>query len=170
MLLPFLLLIGVSIVSVAYSWNPGFGTVKTVQLVEFCLVFLLTVSMLRDPRWMRRTLIAYVVSCVVLALIVIGYAARTGIHASGANIAFYQKNAIGMFLLVLARMSGLVRQEERAVARQRALRRAGVALVGAADIDQMEDAAKAAVRELAGLTADARLISLHEDRSEDAAG
>ena len=38
-----------------------------------------------------------------------------------------------MFLLVLARMSGLVRQEERAVARQRALRRAGVALVGAAD-------------------------------------
>ena len=73
-----------------------------------------------------------------------------------------------MFLFVLARMSGLVRQEERAVARQRALRRAGVALVGAADIDQMENAAKAAVRELAGATADARLITLHEDPSEDA--
>jgi diguanylate cyclase (GGDEF)-like protein/PAS domain S-box-containing protein len=72
-----------------------------------------------------------------------------------------------MFLFVLARMSGLVRQEERAVARQRALRRAGVALVGAADIDQMEDAATAAVRELAGTTADARLISLHEDPAED---
>jgi diguanylate cyclase (GGDEF)-like protein/PAS domain S-box-containing protein len=72
-----------------------------------------------------------------------------------------------MFLLVLARMSGLVRQEERAVARQRALRRAGVALVGAADIDQMEDAAKAAVRELAGAAADARLISLREDPAED---
>jgi diguanylate cyclase (GGDEF)-like protein/PAS domain S-box-containing protein len=72
-----------------------------------------------------------------------------------------------MFMFVLARMSGLVRQEERAVARQRALRRAGVALVGAADIDQMEDAATSAVRELAGAAADARLISLHEDRSED---
>ena len=35
-----------------------------------------------------------------------------------------------MFLFVLARMAGLVRQEERAVSRQRALRRAGVALVG----------------------------------------
>jgi diguanylate cyclase (GGDEF)-like protein/PAS domain S-box-containing protein len=72
-----------------------------------------------------------------------------------------------MFMFVLARMSGLVRQEERAVARQRALRRAGVALVGAADIDQMEDAATSAVRELAGAAADARLVSLHEDRSED---
>jgi diguanylate cyclase (GGDEF)-like protein/PAS domain S-box-containing protein len=76
--------------------------------------------------------------------------------------------SIIMFMFVLARMSGLVRQEERAVARQRALRRAGVALVGAADIDQMEDAATAAVRELAGAAADARLINLHEDRSEDA--
>ena len=75
--------------------------------------------------------------------------------------------SIIMFMFVLARMSGLVRQEERAVARQRALRRAGVALVGAADIDQMEDAATAAVRELAGAAADARLISLHEDPAED---
>jgi diguanylate cyclase (GGDEF)-like protein/PAS domain S-box-containing protein len=76
--------------------------------------------------------------------------------------------SIVMFMFVLARMSGLVRQEERAVARQRALRRAGVALVGAADIDQMETAATAAVRELAGAAADARLVSLHEDRAEDA--
>jgi diguanylate cyclase (GGDEF)-like protein/PAS domain S-box-containing protein len=72
-----------------------------------------------------------------------------------------------MFLLVLARMSGLVRQEERAVARQRALRRAGAALVGAADIDQMGAAATAAVRELAGESADTRLITLHEDPAED---
>ncbi len=72
-----------------------------------------------------------------------------------------------MFLLVLARMSGLVRQEERAVARQRALRRAGAALVGAADIDQMGAAATAAVRELGGESADTRLISLHEDPAED---
>jgi diguanylate cyclase (GGDEF)-like protein/PAS domain S-box-containing protein len=71
--------------------------------------------------------------------------------------------SIVMFVLVLARMAGLVRQEERAVSRQRALRRAGVALVGAASIDHIEDAAAGAVRELAGAAADARLVSFHED-------
>jgi diguanylate cyclase (GGDEF)-like protein/PAS domain S-box-containing protein len=77
--------------------------------------------------------------------------------------------SIVMFLLVLARMSGLVRQEERAVLRQRALRRAGVALVGAASIDHIEAAATTAVRELAGADADARLISLNADRISAAA-
>ncbi len=72
-----------------------------------------------------------------------------------------------MFLFVLARMAGLVRQEERAVSRQRALRRAGVALVGAASIDQIEAAAAGAVRELAGSDAEARLITLHADPAED---
>jgi diguanylate cyclase (GGDEF)-like protein/PAS domain S-box-containing protein len=72
-----------------------------------------------------------------------------------------------MFLFVLVRMAGLVRQEERAVSRQRALRRAGVALVGAASMDQIEAAATAAVRELAGADADARLVSLREDPAED---
>ena len=72
-----------------------------------------------------------------------------------------------MFLFVLVRMAGLVRQEERAVSRQRALRRAGVALVGAASMDQIEAAAASAVRELAGSDADARLVSFHEDPAED---
>jgi diguanylate cyclase (GGDEF)-like protein/PAS domain S-box-containing protein len=72
-----------------------------------------------------------------------------------------------MFLFVLARMAGLVRQEERAASRQRFLRRVGVALVGAASIDQIESAAAAAVRELAGEGADARLVSLDEDPAEE---
>jgi diguanylate cyclase (GGDEF)-like protein/PAS domain S-box-containing protein len=72
-----------------------------------------------------------------------------------------------MFLLVLARMSGLVRKEERSVARERALRLACVALVGAARIDEIEAAATAAVRSLAGDDADLRLITLHEDVAED---
>ncbi len=72
-----------------------------------------------------------------------------------------------MFLFVLVRMAGLVRQEERAVSRQRALRRAGVALVGAASMDQIEAAAASAVRELAGSDADARLVNFHEDPAED---
>ena len=75
--------------------------------------------------------------------------------------------SIVMFVLVLARMAGLVRQEERAVLRQRALRRAGVALVGAASIDHIEDAAADAVRELAGADADVRLVSFHEDFPDD---
>jgi len=72
-----------------------------------------------------------------------------------------------MFLLVLARMSGLVRKEERSVARERALRLACVALVGAARIDEIEAAATAAVRSLAGESADVRLITLNEDVTED---
>jgi diguanylate cyclase (GGDEF)-like protein/PAS domain S-box-containing protein len=75
--------------------------------------------------------------------------------------------SIVMFLLVLARMSGLVRKEERSVARERALRLACVALVGAARIDEIEAAAAAAVRSLAGDAADVRLITLHDDPAED---
>jgi diguanylate cyclase (GGDEF)-like protein/PAS domain S-box-containing protein len=74
--------------------------------------------------------------------------------------------SILMFMFVLVRMAGLVRQEERAVSRQRALRRAGVALVGAASMDQIEHAAADAVRELAGAGADARLVSFHGDATE----
>ena len=72
-----------------------------------------------------------------------------------------------MFLLVLARTSGLVRKEERSVARERALRLACVALVGAARIDEIEAAATAAVRSLAGDGAEVRLIMLHDDPTED---
>ncbi len=50
-----------------------------------------------------------------------------------------------LFLLVVARMAGLVRQEERAVSRERALRGAGVDLVAAADQEQVAAAAISAV-------------------------
>ena len=42
-----------------------------------------------------------------------------------------------LFLLVVTRMAGLVRQEERAARRERALRRAGSELVGAASVEQV---------------------------------
>jgi diguanylate cyclase (GGDEF)-like protein/PAS domain S-box-containing protein len=74
-----------------------------------------------------------------------------------------------MFLFVLARMAGLVRQEERAVARQRALRRAGLALVGAASIDHIQAAAVEAVRELAGADASAMLVNLEDEQTAGAA-
>jgi diguanylate cyclase (GGDEF)-like protein/PAS domain S-box-containing protein len=55
-----------------------------------------------------------------------------------------------LFLLVVARMAGLVRQEERIVARERTLRVAGAELVGAAGYDQIYESAIAGVRQLLG--------------------
>ncbi|HET7807258.1 MAG TPA: PAS domain S-box protein, partial [Gaiellaceae bacterium] len=55
-----------------------------------------------------------------------------------------------LFLLVVARMAGLVRLEERVVARERTLRVAGAELVGAAGYDQIYEAAIAGVRQLLG--------------------
>ena len=55
-----------------------------------------------------------------------------------------------LFLLVVIRMAGLVRQEERIVSRERTLRVAGAELVGAAGSDQINGAAIAGVRRLLG--------------------
>jgi diguanylate cyclase (GGDEF)-like protein/PAS domain S-box-containing protein len=55
-----------------------------------------------------------------------------------------------LFLLVVTRMAGLVRQEERIVSRERTLRVAGAELVGAAGYDQIYEAAIAGVRQLLG--------------------
>jgi diguanylate cyclase (GGDEF)-like protein/PAS domain S-box-containing protein len=55
-----------------------------------------------------------------------------------------------LFLLVVTRMAGLVRQEERIVSRERTLRAAGAELVGAAGSDQINNAAIAGVRRLLG--------------------
>ena len=55
-----------------------------------------------------------------------------------------------LFLLVVTRMAGLVRQEERAASRELTLRGAGVELVAAAGREQLNDAAISAVRALVG--------------------
>ena len=55
-----------------------------------------------------------------------------------------------LFLLVVARMAGLVRQEERIVARERTLRVAGAELVGAAGYDQIYESAISGVQQLLG--------------------
>ena len=55
-----------------------------------------------------------------------------------------------LFLLVVIRMAGLVRQEERIVSRERTLRAAGAELVGAAGSEQINNAAIAGVRRLLG--------------------
>jgi diguanylate cyclase (GGDEF)-like protein/PAS domain S-box-containing protein len=63
-----------------------------------------------------------------------------------------------LFLLVVARMAGLVRQEARTAAREGALRGAGVELVAAAGREQVNDAAVSAVLALVGTPADVRLV------------
>jgi diguanylate cyclase (GGDEF)-like protein/PAS domain S-box-containing protein len=63
-----------------------------------------------------------------------------------------------LFLLVVARMAGLVRQEGRVVSRERALRGAGIDLVAAASQDQICAAAIAGVRRLLGDDQSVRLV------------
>ena len=65
--------------------------------------------------------------------------------------------SIILFLLVIARMSGLVRQQEKSAGRERALREAGVALVTATNRAAIHDAAIEASRTLAGEGAAIRL-------------
>jgi diguanylate cyclase (GGDEF)-like protein/PAS domain S-box-containing protein len=68
-----------------------------------------------------------------------------------------------LFLLVVSRMAGLVRQERRAASRELALRNAGVELVAAAGGEQVNEAAIGAVLALAGEPTDVRLILLEDE-------
>jgi diguanylate cyclase (GGDEF)-like protein/PAS domain S-box-containing protein len=63
-----------------------------------------------------------------------------------------------LFLLVVARMAGLVRQEARVVSRERALRSAGVELVAAAGHEQVAAAAISAVHRLLGAEPPVRVV------------
>jgi diguanylate cyclase (GGDEF)-like protein/PAS domain S-box-containing protein len=70
-----------------------------------------------------------------------------------------------LFLLVVARMVGLVRQEERAASRELALRRAGGDLVAAAGRAQINEAAISAVLALLDRPVDVRLVVLSAEGS-----
>ena len=74
-----------------------------------------------------------------------------------------------LFLLVVSRMAGLVRQEERQAARELALRHAGVELVAAAGGDGVRGAAVHAAQSLLGTESAVRLILLTADGAELAA-
>jgi diguanylate cyclase (GGDEF)-like protein/PAS domain S-box-containing protein len=65
-----------------------------------------------------------------------------------------------LFLLVVSRMAGLVRQEERTASRELALRGAGLDLVAAAGREQVNDAAISAVLALIRGPASVRLVLL----------
>src|SRR5439155_1374440 len=71
-----------------------------------------------------------------------------------------------LFLLVVARMAGLVRQEGRVVSRERALRGAGIDLVAAASHEQVCEAAIAGVRRLLGDDQSVRLALVGNDDAQ----
>jgi len=74
-----------------------------------------------------------------------------------------------LFLLVVSRMAGLVRQEERTASRELALRSAGVNLVAAAGGDQVSAAAVSAVEALMEQPATVHVLVLKGDGSVVAA-
>jgi diguanylate cyclase (GGDEF)-like protein/PAS domain S-box-containing protein len=65
--------------------------------------------------------------------------------------------AIVLFGLVVVRMAGLMRHQERSMERERALARAGAALVAAGTREELEAVALTAARELAGADAEVEL-------------
>jgi diguanylate cyclase (GGDEF)-like protein/PAS domain S-box-containing protein len=70
--------------------------------------------------------------------------------------------AMLLFVFVVARMAGLVRQQERSVARERVLSAAGATLVAATSREEIYEAALGAALELAGADTTARLCLLEE--------
>jgi diguanylate cyclase (GGDEF)-like protein/PAS domain S-box-containing protein len=68
-----------------------------------------------------------------------------------------------LFGLVVARMAGLVRQQERSLERERMLSSAGAALVGAAGREEIHRVAVGSARSLAGEDATALLCTLLDD-------
>jgi diguanylate cyclase (GGDEF)-like protein/PAS domain S-box-containing protein len=86
--------------------------------------------------------------------------------AQGIDMRVMIASSSSLFLLVVARMAVLVRQQERSVERERALRAAGLALVAASARDQIAAAALGAARTLAGPGFAVRLYLLTEERLE----
>jgi diguanylate cyclase (GGDEF)-like protein/PAS domain S-box-containing protein len=101
----------------------------------------------------RRRLALLTVACLLAPFVRI----LAELHHPDALIVLI--GAAVLFLLVLGRMVGLVRDEERSSA----LRSAGLELVGAASLDQIHEAATKAVRVLIGKGAEVRLVTTGGD-------
>jgi diguanylate cyclase (GGDEF)-like protein/PAS domain S-box-containing protein len=102
----------------------------------------------------------------IASLIAPGMQVVIGGRDAGVDVLVLIAASIGLFLLVVARMAVLVLQQERSVERERALREAGAALVGATGRADIGAAALAATRALAGSGTQARLCLLSDDQLE----
>jgi diguanylate cyclase (GGDEF)-like protein/PAS domain S-box-containing protein len=82
------------------------------------------------------------------------------------DIGILSAASIVLFLLVVMRMAGLIRLQERSADRERALRRAGATLVTATSREGIHEAAIDAARALAGQNATIRMCDEPEDTDE----
>jgi diguanylate cyclase (GGDEF)-like protein/PAS domain S-box-containing protein len=106
-------------------------------------------------RLSRRRLALLATACLIAPLV------RFAANVHHPDVAVIQVAAAALFLLVLGRMVGMVRQEERSTV----LRSAGVELVGAASREQIHQAATAAVVALTRVQAETRLVLISEQRA-----
>jgi diguanylate cyclase (GGDEF)-like protein/PAS domain S-box-containing protein len=85
------------------------------------------------------------------------------IQRGDVDMAVVTAASIVLFGLVVTRMAGLVRQQERSLERERMLSSAGAALVGAAGREDIHQVAVGSARSLAGEDATALLCAVAED-------
>jgi diguanylate cyclase (GGDEF)-like protein/PAS domain S-box-containing protein len=84
-------------------------------------------------------------------------------HGGNVDMLVVMATSVVLFCLVVARMAGLNRQQERSTARERVLSSAGAALVAATSREDIYAAALDAVRKLSGESAQVRICLLEDD-------
>ncbi|WP_213453358.1 putative bifunctional diguanylate cyclase/phosphodiesterase [Rhizomonospora bruguierae] len=105
---------------------------------------------LTDPRVVRvrelsRARLLALTASTLIAPALLGVQALRGEVRNGGVIALF---SAAMFLLVLTRLSGVLAVHRQALSRERALRRAGAALLTSTDVEQVEAAVRDAVARL----------------------
>ncbi len=113
----------------------------------------------RDVRLTPLRLVTLTCACLIAPVMALLQVIDEGDDRFVVNVA-----AIILFALVVARMAGLVRQQERSVARERVLSSAGADLVAATSRADICHAALAAAHALAGDEVAARLCLAEGDR------
>ena len=107
-----------------------------------------------DVRFGGRRLVL-LAAVVLLAPGALGYEALKGAYA---HVPVFAAGSVVLFLLVTARMAGLMNAISATATRERALRQAAAALVASTDRDTIYRSAVAAARDLAGADVVARLV------------
>ena len=121
----------------------------------------------KAPEWEDRLTFGRLALLTTAALAppVVRLRARTG-EANRSTCNVLSAASIILFLLVVVRMAGLIRQQERSALRERALRESGMALVTATNREGIHSAAIDAAQALAGEDAAIRMCDEPDDGEE----
>jgi diguanylate cyclase (GGDEF)-like protein/PAS domain S-box-containing protein len=116
-----------------------------------------------EPRltWQRLGLLA------TAALVPPGLRIVQHVRGAEVNGVVLSGVSIVLFLLVVARMAGLIRLQERSARRERALRESAAALVSATSQEEIVEAAADAALRVAGDEAAVRICRRAEDRADE---